>query len=139
MSERILNLQSEQNVDLEKIKIGIYHRVEGKLIDCRVDVSEYEGFVCDAVDAKLTGFLWGERGEPLIIEYPENWIEGIKARWFPAWLKKRFPVRLVSHSITTRTLYPHFRISLKKETSLLKWDHRRSVLTDPLNEEDLFE
>lgn len=133
-------LQNQRTVTLEKLRLTVLHRVEEKLIDACVKCEEYEGFIYDAIDFKVTGAIYGERGEPLIIEYPESWIEAFKGRWFPAWLKRLFPVRLVSHCITTKTLYPYFRVNMPSiHNHLLRWDHRKTTLTDPLDEESLFQ
>lgn len=40
------------------------------------------------------------------IEYPQDWWEHFKARWFPSWLKKRFPVRYHKDVIETHRSGP---------------------------------
>lgn len=39
-------------------------------------------------------------------EWPANWWEAFKERWFPAWLKKRYPVRYEGIEWDCRFVYP---------------------------------
>jgi hypothetical protein len=39
-------------------------------------------------------------------EYPADWWQAFKERWFPAWLLKRFPVVRVGYIVEVKALYP---------------------------------
>ncbi len=55
---------------------------------------------------KITRDQFGELLGKTVIAYPANWKEAIKDRWFPDWLKKRFPVQYQSFDIAA--FYPEF-------------------------------
>ena len=38
--------------------------------------------------------------------YPETWWDAVKARWYPKWLKARFPVQMVT--VTTEDVMPSY-------------------------------
>lgn len=45
------------------------------------------------ISLKLVIQAWGFDVERLEHKYPSNWKEAFKERWFPAWLKRRYPVK----------------------------------------------
>lgn len=48
-------------------------------------------------------------GRPLgVISYPSDWWQAFKDRWFPGWMKRRWPVERTSHEV--RDLYPSMPI-----------------------------
>jgi len=63
--------------------------------------------------------LAGQRFEAVHFEAPEDWWQAAKQRWFPAWLERRFPVRLRTVDWTPKVVYPQLvlpneeRIELK--------------------------
>jgi hypothetical protein len=59
------------------------------------------------------------------VKYPKDWVEAVKARWLPNWLKKFFPVEYTE--IDVKALYP--RCSLKDP--ILKATKRRTIKNDP--------
>lgn len=107
-------------IELEKIKIAIVQRISNRLLDQIVEVSEIDSFIHDAIDLRLHGYLWGETAKAEPIQYPSDWWQAFKQRWFPRWALARWPVRLTTHHITLRTLYPNFRISMPSEAHVLK-------------------
>lgn len=61
--------------------------------DIVVDVSAHSDFLVDRFLIRIIRKQLAKKAGDRIIRYPENWIEAIKERWFPAWLKKRRPVK----------------------------------------------
>lgn len=64
---------------------------------------------------ELNRFVWGEKLEPKIIEYLENWKEAFKERWFPEWAKRKWPVKKTRHAVSFDILYPDFQPKLPDE------------------------
>ena len=97
-----------------------------ELIDGEVRFSDGfdEDFVRNRLRGQLSGYLWGEPGPTQTIKYPATWWDAFKLRWFPARLLARYPAVYQCHEINLNTLYPLFRISLEKETSVLKFSVR---------------
>jgi len=50
--------------------------------------------------------VYGEDLEP--IRYPADWWQALKDRWFPAWLRRRYPV--VYTAIDVAAMYPDLRV-----------------------------
>ncbi len=42
------------------------------------------------------------------IVYPSDWWQAFKERWFPKWLRKRYPVQYTEHKIAA--LYPEIQL-----------------------------
>lgn len=110
-----------KEIQLEKIKIGLMRRIPNHLLDPEVRFSEMESFVCNSVDMQIHGYVWGERGKTDTIKYPATWRDAFKERWFPKWLLARYPVSYRVHEISTTTLYPNFKISMPRDTHVLKF------------------
>lgn len=54
------------------------------------------------------------------IQYPEDWWQSFKSRWFPCWLEKKFPVKM---TVKTFARYcPHVRVP-ENETHI-RWLER---------------
>ena len=55
-------------------------------------------------------------------EHPADWWEGVKERWFPAWAKRRWPVRMhrVEKKKEVTRMCPHLRIP-SGDASHVRW------------------
>lgn len=89
-----------ETIILEKIKkAAIAHFTKEMIDDLSLDFSSHINFMAETyvfrVIKELLAFKAGDR----IVRYPENWKEAFKERWFPAWLKKRFPVKYTEHDV----------------------------------------
>lgn len=113
-------LQTKE-ITLEKIKIALTQRISNRLLDPQILFSEDRAFVHNAVDMQVEGYIWGERGKSETIKYPATWRDAFKERWFPKWLLARYPVQYRIHEISTTTLYPNFKISMPRDTHVLKY------------------
>lgn len=51
------------------------------------------------------------------IEYPRDWWEALKERWFPRWAKKRWPVRVKHYEINA--YYPTLQMPTMKGQVLI--------------------
>lgn len=109
-------------VQLERIKLTFAQKMSTELLDATVEVKSIaDDFLKNQLTIIIQGYLWGESGETQVIRYPATWRDAFKQRWLPKWLLARFPVVYREHEITLKTLYPHFRISLPRETHVLKY------------------
>jgi hypothetical protein len=54
----------------------------------------------------LTQYIYGETLEDARAEYPSDWWQAFKQRWFPAWLLQRYPVKVRVVEIEVVALYP---------------------------------
>jgi len=97
---------------LEAIQFHLSQRFDKALLGANIDVSDYIGRYFDVT---LKGYLYGENVESSEIQYPSNWKESFKERWFPNWLKNRFPVKYRIHEMKSKCVYPNFKPSLPTE------------------------
>jgi len=70
--------------------IGMIHLENSLMINQdRYKIQIVENFV----DKMLRGMLEIATHEDQVHDYPEDWWQSCKARWFPDWLKRKSPVR----------------------------------------------
>lgn len=55
--------------------------------------------------------LWGADSDT-IVRHPDGWVQAVKERFLPAWLKKRFPVRYKVY--TFKEIDPGFKYIVPK-------------------------
>lgn len=112
-------------VELEKIKFAFIQELSPHLLDAGVEFRE--NFFTDRVVMMVTGYIWGEKADQESIRYPADWWQAFKLRWFPERAIARWPIVYTVYDLTPMTLYPKFRISVPRETHVLKIDlHSRS-------------
>jgi len=58
------------------------------------------------IDLLLPGEVLADQS----FEWPATWWDALKARWFPGWAKRRWPVRLERHSVEVQALYPQVSV-----------------------------
>ena len=75
---------------------------------------------CELIDPVLTltqelersiftikGYLWKDDKDEIVeVKYPRDWWQHFKLRWFPIWLKKRYPVIFTVETIKVSCVYP---------------------------------
>lgn len=114
---------NNSEIQLEKIKLAFLQKVSRELLDASVETGfSGDDFVKNLTTIKIQGYLWGESGIPRLIEYPLTWWDAFKDRWFPDWLLCKYPARFQQHEISMKTIYPNFRISMKNEPHVLKFE-----------------
>ena len=97
---------------LNAIKLRWGHSVSKELLEDalrRGKLNVYLDYVFDMLEFELNGFIWGQKTEPQEIIYPRDWWQAFKARWFPEWLLKKYPVVFIEHVISFNVLYPDFK------------------------------
>lgn len=71
----------------------------------------------DQMTIEVNGFLLGEYPDPVYISYPSTWWEHLKARWFPAWAIRKWPVIERTHRIEFTVMYPDFKPKIARDRS----------------------
>ena len=85
-----------------------------------ISVSHHARFDRDTIGIKVMARMFGESllsGDDAI-EYPANWIEALKERFAPEWLKRRWPVRYERWEAVA--LYPSLSLPDEKHVIQLK-------------------
>lgn len=94
---------------LKRLRLGLMARVGQELFDS-LSVSAFEDIIGDDF---IRGFmarldvLCVEGDTSDVVTYPESWWEYTKERWFPDWLKSRFPIGYTKLAVTHYHLCPH--------------------------------
>lgn len=116
-----LNTQIE-TVNLKRFAFNIQHKVSKALmLDTSVDVSD---FYAETFTVNLRVYLYGIDHKGVEIKYPRDWVEALKERWLPEWLKKRYPVKYTVRKINFREIYPKIQPKIKlQEVTYKTWEN----------------
>lgn len=70
-----MNTEPKETIpaNLEKIRLGIYHKVSQELLEAKVDLSTQANFLEDLIIVRVRGFVWGESLDPILTKYPADW------------------------------------------------------------------
>jgi hypothetical protein len=55
---------------------------------------------------RLRAIVYGRDIDKVVIEWPADWFQHFKQRWFPKFLLKKYPVVMASKTITATEYYP---------------------------------
>ena len=99
-----------ETVTLERMKLTALQYISRELVDHfafppKVDISAHD-WMFDGVAIRIIQQVYGRTLEEVKAEYPADWWQAFKERWFPAWAKKRWPVEWVRVRLEAKELYP---------------------------------
>ena len=80
---------------------------ESFILQAEVDFSAHASWIYDEVVMRVVQKVYGRELERQEHEYPRDWWQAFKARWFPAWAKNKWPVEMTRVVIVARELYPN--------------------------------
>jgi len=93
---------------LEKVRISVENEVPREtLIDMTVECIEDR--IVGRFRYQLRGYLWGERIGKQSCEWPADWWQHFKQRWFPRWALRRWPVMMARRDFVAKALYPDYK------------------------------
>jgi hypothetical protein len=95
-------------------KFSISTRFSREALQCQI----FTDGILDDIVLTMTRKVptWGK----VEITVPETWWDGFKAQYFPAWLKKRFPVRYITHKATK--ILPELPMPFKGSPEFVSFD-----------------
>lgn len=97
--------ETPEKVLLERIRFGLNAHLSKEFAE-QIHLTSYIDAFTQSVALKFQADIFGQKLEG--IQYPKNWIEAFKERWFPHWLLKKYPVQYTVMDI--HALYPHLLI-----------------------------
>lgn len=101
-----------ETVTLERVRVALDVALSRTLLmDPSVDL---DAVLNEMVVAKVRGFVLGRTLERQQVSFPSDWWQSFKARWFPRWAKRRWPVRFETIIIEAKALYPEANIAVPK-------------------------
>ena len=115
-------------VQLESLKLMAEAYVSAELLDqlangCKVGV--FWNDILDGLVVKLTARITSQELDCIMVEYPMNWWEAFKERWFPAWVKARWPVTWLVRTVTSYGLYP--KVAMPHQCSTIYIQHAQET------------
>ena len=102
--------------ELEKYQIGIVEFIKPLLQGAKAEMMmEYTAI-------GIKGYVWSDPDEIKIYdnEFPEDWWQAFKERWFPQWLKQRYPVKCKRFVVNARALYPTYKPNVPDHQPVLR-------------------
>ena len=104
-----------QTIELELQKVSIVKYLPEEFAIHNLKLSTRRDEWLRALVVKLEGYVLSENLERYEFEYPRDWWEAFKERWFPAWLLKRYPVLYTKEVVDLQVLYPKLKVSLPEQ------------------------
>jgi hypothetical protein len=113
-SENMENLENMDEIVLQKIRFGVSQNFTKEFLDNLKFNKEY-----DVVTQELrTQLKWWALGKSITktvvntVKYPTTWKDAVKERFYPNFLKKRFPVNYTYSDveITHYHICPHINV-----------------------------
>jgi len=102
--------------ELEKFRIRFIEDITPLLQGAKAEMMlEYS-------EMRISGYIWSDPDEIKVYdaEFPEDWWQAFKERWFPQWLKKRYPVKYKQIVINARALYPSYKAVVPDHQPVLR-------------------
>ena len=90
-----------QEIVLNKLAIAMQRAFSSEML-MGVETKVLEGRAFEETRVMVRGYIWKEK--LVYVRYPKDWVQAIKDRFLPKWLKRRFPVKYVE--IDGRAYYP---------------------------------
>ena len=104
-----------RTVTLEKLKFAMQQAISNELLNAHVDVQEHIDWMTDQAVVSIRGFIWAETLESETFQWPADWWQAFKERWFPAWAKRRWPVQYERHKLDVKAAYPNLKVSVPEQ------------------------
>lgn len=84
----------------------------------------YYDMLWDHLIVAFRTWLYGEEGKRQEVSYPRNWFHAFKERWYPEFLKKRWPVQYETVVLDAQVIYPELRkkLALPDEGHIVRID-----------------
>jgi hypothetical protein len=85
-----------EGFDIEKLRIAcVAYFSKEMLADVKIRTSEHTTFVCDSLAIQLNATVFAQRLDEQTVEYPADWWQAFKERFFPGWAIRRWPVHRI--------------------------------------------
>ena len=100
-----------ETVKLERMKLAAMMYISKELadefaIEPTVTITNAWHHCLDAIVIQVRQEVFGRQLTRFVIEHPSNWWQAFKERWFPAWALNRWPMKVTTHTIESKELYP---------------------------------
>ena len=76
------------------------------IADANIKTEVLYDFMTDEILARFTIRAPTEDLRRIVCEWPRDWWQAFKERWFPKWLKSHFPICYAREELVARAMYP---------------------------------
>ena len=103
---------NDKDENIRRVKLAVEKLVflmiltPGLVADTNINVDVFRDDMQDELVARLTMRLPTEDLRRIVCEWPADWWQAFKERWFPKWITGLFPVRYNHEEIVARAVYP---------------------------------
>ena len=102
-----------RNIDIESIKLRIekimhLQVLALELVDSNFTTDVSLSVLFDRDECAVRSIYRLVTYEELLGQYPADWWQALKERWFPGWLLKRYPVKWTK--LIAKHKFPHYAI-----------------------------
>ncbi len=114
-------MTTEVNLELFQFQAERYigpNLAKAFAIPAKVGVERFS----DEIVCTIRQRILGEQLKRIEIRYPSDWWQALKARWYPDWAKRRWPVRHQCHIVDVKALYPKISIPDREPAINVDWD-----------------
>jgi hypothetical protein len=86
----------------------------------------YTTYIADTLVWNLKTYILGLEDEKIVChrEWPEDWWQALRERWFPRWWLRRWPVLVKVHHreiVSFKAVCPHLNIKVERQELHLQW------------------
>jgi hypothetical protein len=109
------NHSSEEEILLQRLRFYAQKTVSAEVL-AAMDASFLKAIDFDGFIATFVANVWGQENVLFEKTWPVTWRDAVKDRWFPKWLKKRYPPEFQSYRVAKQELLPTLNIPLHAST-----------------------
>lgn len=107
MKEKISDRVDVREVKLEKLKLMLLQKMSEEFAEgADIDFEYFCDWTTNDIMMRVVQIVWGQRLKRIEIQYPANWWQHFKKRWFPEWAKKRWTVVYEKTRVNVYAIYP---------------------------------
>lgn len=112
-------------IDLKRIQFALTVAFTKEQI-AALDVRVLENHIVDTVMYNFRIGIFGQDATR-VIRYPRDWWQAVKARWFPAWALRRWPVVETVHTVMAQALLPSLQVPPEYGPTVYRLEIRKSI------------
>ncbi len=100
------------DLTLEFVRFRITQYIPDGVYPLRISVDEHRDYMMQTTIREISWMLLGKRIES--VHYPTTWWDAFKARWYPRFLRKRYPPQFTE--IPRYNICPHINHAFEKDS-----------------------
>jgi hypothetical protein len=107
---------TSREVLLERRKFDVIELVDQFAVNALTYTEEVCHDLFGSMMHRLHASIYGRDMDKVVVEWPKDWREHFKQRWFPKWAVKRWPVKMAQKVIVASEYYPMISAPRERHT-----------------------